>query len=151
MGTCEDLARRFGCAQRGKTGTVAALPAMDPLLYKVLHLTGLAMVLLPLGGLMLYSVTNPEPLPAQQRRLVAMTHGIGMLLILVAGFGWLAKSGMGDPSTWGGWVYAKLAIWLFFGAALALLRRARNLAAIMWFLLPLVVLIAAYLAIFKPF
>lgn len=141
----------WACAGQAKEGRVEPLLAMDPLFYKILHLTGIAMVLLPLGGLMMHSVTNPEPLPDKQRRLVAITHGIGMLLILVAAFGWLAKSGMASPSTWGGWVYAKLGIWLFFGACLALLQRARNLAALMWFLLPLVVLVAAYLALYKPF
>lgn len=124
---------------------------MDPQFYKILHIAGLALVLIPLGGLMVHAVTNPEELKPEQRRLIAMTHGIGMLLILVAGFGYLAKIGMASPASWGGWVYAKLAIWLFVGASLALLRRMRHLAAMMWFVLPLVVCVAGYLALYKPF
>lgn len=124
---------------------------MDPLIYKILHITGIAMVIMPLGGLMMHNVTNPNPLPDQQRRLVGITHGVGLLLLLVAGFGMLAKMGKTSPETWGGWVYAKLVLWLLLGASLALLRRVRNLAALAWFALPALVLIAAYLALFKPF
>ena len=118
--------------------------------YRVVHIVGIALILLPLGGLLLHAITNPSALEKRQRRLIAITHGIGMLITLIAGVGLLHKSGY-TGMDWPGWVYVKLLVWLVLGLSLSILRRVRSSAAIMWFALPGAVLLAAYLAIYKPF
>ncbi len=78
------------------------------------------------------------------RGLLAAMHGVGLVLSLVAGFGML---GANVP----GWAWAKLVIWLFFGASLTLAYRGRTLARPLVVALPLLAGLAAWLALYKPF
>jgi len=78
-----------------------------------------------------------------------ISHGLGLLLILVSGFGMAARLGLvsGLP----GWVHAKLGIWVLLGLAVSLAKRK---GAIGW---PVFVLLvglgttAAFIAVNKPF
>ena len=72
--------------------------------------------------------------------------GIALVLILVSGFGMLAKLGYGFP----GWVILKIVIWLFIGGVIALIRRMPQHAVIFWWALPALGAFAAFLAIYKP-
>ena len=110
--------------------------------YKTLHFIGLAMVLLSLGALL----SQPQTL---SKRLLAMVHGIGLLLLLVTGFGMLAKLGIHSIP---GWVGGKLVVWLGFGGAMAVVPRwrAKKPALLLWSLVGLVGL-ASYFAGAKPF
>ena len=117
---------------------------MDPLLYKVLHIFGVLLAFTALGGMTLQALTSREK---GGSKLAGITHGIALLLILVSGFGLLAKLGYGFPT----WVLIKIVIWLLIGGALVLIRRLPEHAKIFWFALPLLGACAAYLAIFKPF
>ena len=95
---------------------------MIPLLiYKNLHLLGVFMILVALGGLILQQIqaTTREQV---WRKPVAITHGIGMVLALVGGFGMLARLGIFWP--WPGWVIGKIIIWLVLGVLVALIGRA---------------------------
>ena len=86
---------------------------MIPLLvYKNLHLLGVLMIFVALGGLILQQIqaTTREQI---WRKPVAITHGIGMVLALVGGFGMLARLGIFWP--WPGWVLGKIIIWLVLG------------------------------------
>lgn len=109
------------------------------------------MVIVSLGGLALHSIIQPGPLEKSHRRLVSITHGVGLLITIVAGVGLLHKSGYSDASAWPGWVYIKFLLWLLAGASLTLLKRVRAVAGLMWFALPILVMIGAYLALVKPF
>lgn len=108
--------------------------------YKVLHLVGLVTLFLSLGVLAF--------IPLERRKPYVILHGIATVVMLVAGFGLLARLQM--IQGWGAWVHGKLAIWLVLGLTPIILRRKPNLA------LPVLVLsialgtVAAYLAIYKP-
>ena len=104
---------------------------MSLLFYKVLHILGLALLFTGLGALVSTAGKGDS------RRLLLSLHGIGML----------AKLGGGFP----GWVDAKLLIWLFLGAALALVKRMPQLATVWWLLFPLLGTLAGYLALYQPF
>lgn len=119
--------------------------------YRVVHLLGITMAMVSLGGLALNTLVQPGPLQPSHRRLVSITHGVGLLITIVAGIGLLHKSGYGDMSAWPGWVYLKFLIWLLVGGSLTLIKRVRSSAGMMWFLLPLIVMVGAYLALVKPF
>jgi hypothetical protein len=123
---------------------------MDLLTYKILHIAGMAGVLMALGAACAAAINGLGKEKNKARSLIAMTHGISLLLIFIAGFGLLAKLGMGSPATWGLWVYAKLAIWLVMGGAIALLYKKPEFSKPVWIALPILVLIAGYLALYKP-
>ena len=117
--------------------------------YKVMHLIGNFMVVAALGGLMVHLI-NGGSKEHGFRKGIAMTHGIGLLLSLVGGFGALARLGIAQEGL-PGWVYVKVAIWLIFGGMTAILVRKKEFAKSLWILTFLLVGIGAYLAGAKPF
>lgn len=129
--------------------------------YKILHLFGLMLVFLSLGGLTIQALSTPAlptgegdgdaaggavaPKPPAKAVLFAM-HGVGMLLLLVAGFGILAKLKLGFPA----WVHPKLLIWLILGAAPVIAKKAPPARVPLLFVVSLLGLAAAYLGVMKP-
>lgn len=109
--------------------------------YKVVHILAVLLVFVAFGA-MLGDGTR--------RRLASSTHGIGMLLALITGFGMLARLGIHGPGSWPLWVWLKLVVWLILGASMALVKKNPKSAKALWWLLPLVGAAAAYLAIYKP-
>ena len=117
--------------------------------YLVLHILGISLVLLALGGLGLHAINGGTKETNNARGLVAATHGVGMLLILVAGFGMLPKLGLSLGKA--AWVHPKLLIWLVLAAAMTVLYRKPSSGKLMWILIPILVAVAGYLAVVKPF
>lgn len=115
-------------------------------LYKILHLLGLTLVVLSLGGIIVHAMNGGTKGSNSFRKGAVITHGIGLLLLLVAGFGMLARLGI---HSFPGWVAGKVVIWLALGALVAFAYR-QSLARKLWFAVPLLVLVAATLAITKP-
>jgi len=113
--------------------------------YKILHLLGLALAMLGLGGAAIHALNGGDRESNQKRGLVAALHGTGMLLLIVAGFGMLAKQKLGMP----GWIHPKLLIWLFVGAAFPVVNRKPNLAMPVLIALPLLVAAAAFFGVYK--
>lgn len=116
---------------------------MSLLAYKILHLIGAFLLFAALGVVALR--------PADRSKLATASHGIALLLIVVSGFGMLARLGLMHGWSFPLWVWIKLVIWLLLGAALVLARRMPQLAALWWWLFPLLGGAAAYLALYKPF
>jgi hypothetical protein len=111
--------------------------------YKIFHYVGLAMVLSSLGALIVHQNN------VLSKRTIAITHGLGLLLLLISGFGALAKLQIHSIPLW---VAAKLGLWLLLGGYMALVPRLRNrFSAALWFGLPLTMALGAYLAQYKPF
>ena len=112
--------------------------------YKALHILGIALLFLAFGGLAGHALNGGTREDNRARGLMLASHGLGLLLLLVAGFGMLAKIGGGMfPS----WVHPKLLIWLLFAAATMPLQRKSAMAKPLWFVLPLLALVAAYIAL----
>ena len=121
---------------------------MSLVAYKLLHVAGVVFLFAALGGSVLSHRAGAAG--AAAKKLTGITHGIALLLIAFAGFGALARLGLtsvGLP----GWVWAKIAIWLILGAAPFVLRRKPSLAGAFWWLLPILGIVAAWLAFYKPF
>lgn len=112
--------------------------------YRVLHVLGMALVFTALGGLLAAAGDNAA------RKRAGMLHGIGLVIILVTGFGALARLGLSNPAIWPLWLWAKAIVWLALGAVLVLIRRAPQLRGALWVILPLLGALGAYLAIYKP-
>lgn len=109
--------------------------------YLWLHLAGIGLILLSIGAL--------AGGRGEGRRMPAIAHGIGLLVVLVSGFGLLAHAGLFWPLP--GWVLAKLVVWLALGAVLVLLKRRPDLATPLWWATWVAFLLAAWLGIARPF
>ena len=116
--------------------------------YKILHITGLILTFFGLAGVLFVGMSKGE-FKGSVKKWAFITHGTGLLLIFVSGFGLAARLGLvrGLPN----WIYAKLAIWVLLGLAISLVKRKHQIG---W---PLIILLvglgttAATIAITKPF
>lgn len=112
--------------------------------YRLVHFAGIFLTFLALGGLSLRAMTGGGD-DALARKVALASHGFGLLLVLVGGFGGLARLG----GQWGTWTYVKLAIWVTLGVAVIVPKRFPKASLALWALLPVLGLIAAAAARMK--
>ena len=124
--------------------------------YRLIHFFGIFLLITSLGGAVMRGMlrgaalngsAEMDGLARATRRIVAASHGVAMLLILVGGFGMLARLDIGFP----GWVIGKLAVWMALGAMLGLANKLVGRARVLWFAVPVLAFVAAWLAYTKPF
>lgn len=117
--------------------------------YKTVHLFGVFLVLTSLMAALMVGEAS-QPIPDTARKRIAMTHGIGLLIALVAAFGTLAKM----PGSMAGglplWVSFKLVLWLLLGAGIAIVKRLRTQRVLLSWIIPLFGALGAWIAITKP-
>lgn len=120
---------------------------MPYLVAKVLHHFGIALLCVSLGAVLFDALTrrNGEE-PRVAPRVIAMAHGLALVTLLVSGIELVRRLHL--PLTT--WLIAKAGLWLVMGAALAVARRKPRWAAWLWWAIPGVVALAAFLAIRKP-
>ena len=124
---------------------------MSLTVYKLLHILGLLLLFLGLGGRAALSM-GPDPKGSPANKTLGILHGTGLLLLLVAGFGMLAKLGLNGEELEGlGWVLGKIIIWILLGGSILIPARKPNLAVPWLFGVSLLALLSAYLAFYKPF
>lgn len=121
---------------------------MELAAYRVIHILSVMLLFTALGGLLLASRAGVTT--GVSRKTAGMTHGIALILILVTGFGGLAKIGLSNPALWPMWLWLKVLVWLLMGAVIVLIRRAPHSTTLLWWLLPVLGGLAGYLAIYKP-
>ena len=112
---------------------------MSPEFYKVIHLIGLICLFTGIGGFLTYGFDH-----APRVKMVGILHGVGLLLLLISGFGMTAKLGIGFPV----WVILKLVLWLVLGALLAFAKKGRLAPRNAVIIALLVGFIAAYTGLF---
>lgn len=122
---------------------------IDYTVYKLIHYLGILLVFLSLGGVAVYVINGGTKATNAWRRTLAIAHGVGLFLILLGGFGMLARLGIVDGLPV--WVWIKLTIWVVLGAALAFVGRKAAWSKIVFWALPLLGMLAAYVALYKPF
>lgn len=116
--------------------------------YKVLHMLGFMILFFGFGGLLMAAYSKVQ-LSKGARIMGFATHGIGLLLVLISGFGMAAK--LGYMSQFPAWLQTKIGIWLVLGIAISLVKRKGYIG---W---PVAILLwglgttAAFIAINKPF
>ncbi len=118
--------------------------------YKVLHILGVLLAFAALGGLTLTVANGATKATSSVRRLIAIAHGVGTLVILLAGFGALARLDLKDGGL-PGWVVIKLACWVVLALLMTVPYRWPAHARTVFWLLPVLGGIAASMAIYKPF
>ena len=110
---------------------------MDATTYKIIHLTGIAALALGVGGMMAGG-TN--------RRPFAICQGVGLLVMLVSGFGLLVKLHLGFPH----FALVKTVLWVVI-ALLPMLARRLKLPLVAAMLISLTLVgIMAWLGVMKP-
>lgn len=116
--------------------------------YQILHQVGIVLVFMSIGALCLHAMNGGTRDSNRGRVLVAITHGLGILLILVAGFGMLARLGMSSGVP--GWAWVKVGIWLVLAVAIVVPYRKPEWSRALWFALPLLAGLAAYTVLYRP-
>jgi uncharacterized membrane protein SirB2 len=119
---------------------------MDYNTYKILHVVGLVLLMLGLGAIL-----GAGREAAKARRFGGMLHGLGLLVMVVAGFGMMARLEIMGVSTWPMWLIAKMAIWVVVAILPVLVKKQIVPGAIGWLLAAALAATAAWLALTKPF
>jgi hypothetical protein len=109
-------------------------------IYKWVHYVGIFILFLSFGAVAASDT---------RRKWVSALHGIALLLLLVAGFGMIARLKIMWP--WPSWLLIKIVIWFLLGGVLVVGRK--RLIPVSYFLILVTALgaISAYAALFKPF
>ncbi|BDS08968.1 hypothetical protein NT6N_40080 [Oceaniferula spumae] len=113
--------------------------------YRLIHFIGIFTLMFAFGSLF----TGEKSTKA-----AAVGHGIGLLLILLGGFGMQAK--MKDVyqiaygSSFPTWMMIKLFIWVIFGASMVLAKRRVIKGIAAWILIIALGTASAYLGFHKP-
>ena len=118
--------------------------------YRLIHLFGIFALLVTLALPLLHVLGGGTRAELPHRRRLAVAHGVAAFLVLLGGFGMLARLQIvhtGLPN----WILLKLAIWLVLSAALMLALRAASGARLVLVAAPLLALLAAGIAMYKPF
>jgi len=115
--------------------------------YLVMHLSGVFLILTGLSGFTIRTLVSPSDADSRSwKRATAITHGVGMLLALVGGFGMLARLQINWP--WPSWVLVKFCIWILLGLSMSAAKRKR-IAKFWWWIAPLLAMIALISAVYK--
>ena len=122
--------------------------------YKTVHYLGIFLLLMVLSAVLARATLIPRPAgdapPADPwRRRLVIGHGVALFLVLLGGFGMLARLGITEGLGLPGWIWAKIGIWVVLGATAAA-RRSRRLAPAALALAPLLALLAGWVALYKP-
>jgi len=118
---------------------------MNPSIYHILHFVGILMLFLGYGALLGRSMAHSDD--AKVKKLGSITSGIGLLLMIVAGFGLMAKlyNNSFEP-----WMTVKLIIWIVLGGLIVLINRKPALAVPLWWGIIGLGAIAAVMVYLRP-
>lgn len=115
--------------------------------YLYLHLLGIGALFFVLGGLFLHAANGGTKETNVLRKPSAAMHGIALFLILLSGFGMLARIGSSTSELW---VALKVLIWISMAAAIVIPLRVPRLARPLWYVIPIVLLLAGWVVNEKP-
>ena len=120
--------------------------------YKMIHFVGIFTVVAALAAFLGQTASSDAPLArAPWSKRLAVAHGVGLFLILLGGFGMLARLDIthqvgGLP----GWIWVKLALWTALGAGVTVARRRPEWSGPLLVLAPLLAFLAGAVALTKP-
>jgi len=106
-------------------------------IYRLLHFAGIFTLIFSFGSLFIGKNYNKG---------AAIAHGIGLIVILVSGFGMQATLNLGFPI----WLILKIGIWVVFGGFIMLAKKRVINGFVAWFLILTFALASVYLAQTHP-
>lgn len=118
---------------------------MTLLFYKIFHIVGIIMLFLAIGGAVIRATLASKSDVLE--KFILINHGTAGLIILITGFGQLAKLGMEFHT----WVIIKIVIWLILGGIIMPIKKAPEKKFLLWYLSLALGAFAGYLALYKPF
>lgn len=118
--------------------------------YKIVHLVGMFALFTVLGGIALHALNGGTRASNTGRKLIGAMHGLALFIILLGGFGMLARLGLVHGML-PGWVLAKIAIWIALPVLGLVAYRKPAAAKVLLVALPLLGGLAAWIALYKPF
>jgi len=124
---------------------------MSYVTYKLIHLLGIFTLMVALAGMAAHAASGHTKGENTNYRILLALHGLGALVALTGGFGLLARINLEAGGLFPGWIWAKLALWGVLGGLVALPYRQRAVARSLLFLLPVLGLLGAALANYRPF
>lgn len=116
--------------------------------YKFLHSCGFLGLIAAVASLSFYGIVD-NPVTHPLKKLVSIIHGAALVLILVSGFGLLARLGIvqgGFPF----WIWIKLLVWAFFVFALLIVKKKPEYSKAIWSFTLVLFIVSAWVARFKP-
>lgn len=121
---------------------------MDIMVYKWLHIVGAFAVVMAFGALIFRSSVKVENThTAFPKKTLSIIHGVGLLMLLISGFGMLARLGIHGEFPL--WVILKIVFWLALGGLIAAVNRAPSKNKLWWWLVLALAGAAAWLGLFK--
>ena len=121
--------------------------------YKIIHYVGIFTMVSALAAFLAQTASSGTPLvrvPWAKRLVIA--HGVGLFLILLGGFGMLARLDITHQlAGFPGWVWAKLALWTVLGAAVTVAKRRPEWTGALLVITPALAFLAGTVALTKPF
>ena len=116
--------------------------------YSFLHISAVITIMMSLAITAMHIAQGGTKQNLKARKGLAITHGISLLVALVAGFGLMARAGYQFSSS--PWIHIKLLCWVLLGAYPLFLYRGwipRRMALVGF---TAVALLAIYTVVFKP-
>ncbi len=117
-------------------------------IYKILHLTGIFLLVSGLVGVLALAWSG-HGMKGPVKTFAFITHGTGLLFLLVSGFGLLARLGLAREAM-PMWIYVKLSIWLIMAVMISALKRKGAIGWPLYFLMLAIFMTATYFGIYKP-
>jgi hypothetical protein len=123
--------------------------------YELLKLAGIILVFSALGGVAIHAANGGTKATSTTRLLTILAHGVGSLLIVTGGFGMLARRGYfasgGGLAALPTFIWVKLVCWVIVSVVIFLPYRRPRQARLFFLGVPLVAVVAVYMALAKPF
>ena len=118
-------------------------------IYTIIHIIGAFAVFLGIGGAIVRGAYEKRDGQDHKpfKKLSGITHGIGLMALLISGFGLISVLGSGFQI----WMGLKMLIWLALGLIVAPIRRMPKFGNLFWTVVLLLGALAVFLAKHKPF
>lgn len=116
--------------------------------YKLVHLVGVLLLFLALGGMVFRALVAP-PDERKGRLLGYVLHGVALFLVLLGGFGLMARTGIQHGEPWPAWITTKFGVWLALGGFVAVFKRLPRRIGLLWPLVPVLGAVAVFAAVTK--
>ncbi len=112
--------------------------------YHFMHISSILILFMCLASMATVRLINPQE---AWPKWMGITHGLSLLVILVGGFGMLARLGItgGLPP----WIYIKLVIWLILGGIIAFIKKMPEKAQGLWIIIAILGMISVYAVSYK--
>ena len=114
-------------------------------LYYILHLLGILLVFSSYGGLAMRAMAGIDS--KALRKFGAITSGVGLFLILLGGFGLIARL---YNNVFPAWSIVKIVIWVVLGAMLFFINKFPKLGQVWWWLTITLGVLAVVMVYVRP-